>query len=224
MTSSELPSRVEPAEAPQDLYWNGEGQAEQERRRYFRIEEQVILSFREVPLEEVPPITELRELPELPCNPFALTSSLELLSQESRSLMRRIERESPDIADCLKVIERKVDIIARTLMSRESDLTECPPREVNLSASGLSFAIDQTFEPGSVLEVKMVLLPNLVGVLAYGKVIYCRKNTAPVGPPYRIGVDFIGLSDQDRELLIRHVVRRQSQLLRSQKQGLEPSA
>ena len=160
MTSERL-SSSEPAQEPQDLYWNGEGQAEQERRRYFRIEEQVILTFREVPFEEIPAVTELRELPELPCNPFALTSSLELLSQEARSLLRRIEREDPDIADCLRVIERKVDIIGRTLMSRESDLTECPPKEVNLSASGLSFATDQTFDSGSVLEIKMVLLPNL---------------------------------------------------------------
>ncbi len=201
-----------------DVYWNGLGEAEKERRRYFRVEEQVILSFREIAPKDIPDVTEFRELPELPCNPFALASSLELLSQESRSLLRRFERESPDIAECLRIIERKIDLIGRVFMSRESDLAECPPQEVNLSASGLSFATDQTYEPGQVLEIKMVLLPNMIGVIAYGRVIYCRRNSTPAGPPYRLAVDFIGLCDQDRELLIRQVIRRQSQLLRNKKQ------
>jgi hypothetical protein len=203
------------------LYWNERGESEAERRRYFRIEEQVILTFQEISPQEIPETTELQELPELPCNPFALASSLELLSQESRALLRRIEREQPDLAECLRIIERKIDLIGRVFMSRESDLTECPPQEVNLSASGLSFAIGQAIDAGRVLEIKMVLLPNLVGVRAYGRVIYCRKNAAASGPPYRVAVDFIGLSDQDRELLIRQVVRRQSQLLRNKKQELQ---
>lgn len=200
-----------------ETYCNALGEHERERRRYFRIEEQVILSFREISPKDIPDTTEFKELSELPCNPFALASSLELLSQESRTLLRKFERESPDIAECLKVIERKVDLIGRVFVSRESDLLECPPQEVNLSASGLSFAIDQTYDPGQVLEIKMVLLPNMVGVVAYGRVIYCRKNTAAAGQPYRIAVDFIGLSDRDREMLIRQVVRRQSQILRSKK-------
>ncbi|SMF95440.1 PilZ domain-containing protein [Methylomagnum ishizawai] len=213
---------TEEALDPEADFPNTQGGTERERRRYFRIEEQVILSFKEISPREIPDLAGFQEITELPCNPFALASSLELLSQESRFLLRKIERDAPDIAEALRIIERKVDLVTRVFMSREPDLAECLPQEINLSASGLSFSIDQTYDPGRVLEIKMVLLPNMVGVIAYGRVIYCRRNVTLAGQPYRVGVDFIGLSDRDREMLIRHVVRRQSQILRGQKQNGQP--
>lgn len=181
-----------------------------ERRRYFRIEEHVILVFREIEAEAVPVDSSFREVV---LDPFALGSQLELLSLESRALMRRIERDEPDIAEYLKLLERKIELIARSIVSAETDLADHSPREVNLSASGMAFLSDNAYTPGQVLELKLALLPNLLGVAAYGRVIYCRKQTQG----YRIGVDFIGLSERDRELLIRHITKRQSRQLRDKK-------
>lgn len=181
-----------------------------ERRRYFRIEEHVILVFREVEAKAVPADASFREVA---LDPFALGSQLELLSLESRALMRRIERDEPDIAEYLKLLERKIELIARSVVSAETDLADHSPREVNLSASGMAFLSENAYTPGQVLELKLALLPNLLGVAAYGRVIYCRKQVLG----YRIGVDFIGLSERDRELLIRHITKRQSRQLRDKK-------
>ncbi len=192
--------------------------AEKERRRYFRIEDEIILFFREIAPDEIP---DNRSPREFPLDSFALSARLDLLTQESRTLLRRVERESPEIGDFLKVLERKIDLIARTFLNYEANLSEQSLQRVSLSASGLSFDVDKPCAAGKVLEIKMVLQPELVGLTAYGRVVYCNKNAPDSELPYRISVDFVGLRDNDRELLIRHVVRRQLQQLRNKKRPLE---
>lgn len=192
--------------------------AEKERRRYFRIEDEIILFFREIAPDEIP---DNRSPREFPLDSFALSASLDLLTQESRKLLRRVERDFPEIGDFLKVLERKIDLIARTFLNYEANLPEQSPQRVSLSASGLSFDVDKPCAAGKVLEIKMVLQPELVGLTAYGRVVYCKKNAPDSELPYQISVDFVGLRDSDRELLIRHVVRRQLQQLRDKKRPSE---
>lgn len=194
---------------------DSELESEQERRRYFRIEEDIILLCREVEQEDVPEHTCLEEIPD---DPFAMSAMLELLTQESRGVLRRFEREQPDIADFLKIMDRKIDLIGRIIMTRETARTEYATQKVNLSASGLAFNTEKPCTPGQVLELKIVLMPSMIGVVAYGRVIDCRKSVEQTSSPYQIAVDFVGLCERDRELLIRHVVKRQLQQLRSRRQ------
>lgn len=191
---------------------------EKERRRYFRIEDEIILFFREIAPDDIPVN---RSPPDFPLDSFALSAGLDLLTQESRKLLRKIERDSPDIGDFLKILERKIDLVGRAFLSYEANLPEQTAQRVSLSASGLSFDAEDPYVPGKVLELKMVLQPNWVGLIAYGRIVYCKKNDAGSELPYQISVDFVGLCDSDRELLIRHVVRRQLHQLRNKKQPSE---
>ncbi|BBA37268.1 type IV pilus assembly PilZ [Methylocaldum marinum] len=191
---------------------------EKERRRYFRIEDEIILFFREIAPDDIP---DNRSPRDFPLDSFALSASLDLLTQESRKLLRKIERDSPEVGDFLKVLERKIDLVARSFLSYEANLAEQSTQRVSLSASGLSFEVEKPYAPGKVLEIKMVLHPDLVGLIAYGRIVYCKKNPPDSDLPYQISVDFVGLRDSDRELLIRHVVRRQLQQLRNRKRPSE---
>jgi hypothetical protein len=186
-----------------------------ERRRYFRIEDEVILFLREVTAEQLPKGDVFEDHP---LDAFSLSARLDLLSQEARIPLRRIAREQPDLLDYLKIVERKIDLIARALLEKESDLVEQSANRVSLSASGIAFDADMGFSQGALLELKMVLSPALVGVVAFGKVVHCRHSRDNPERPYRIGVDFIDIKEQDREALIRHVIRKQSLQLRSHKQ------
>jgi len=188
--------------------------AENERRRYFRIEDEIVLFFSEIAPDEIPDDRSPRDFP---LDSFALSASLDLLTQESRKLLRKIERDSPEIGNFLKVLERKIDLVARAFLSFEANLSEQPAQRVSLSASGLSFDGDKPYAPGKVLEIRMVLQPDWIGLIAYGRIVYCKQNAPGSELPYRISVDFVGLRDCDRELLIRHVVKRQLQQIRNKK-------
>jgi len=186
-----------------------------ERRRYFRIQDEIILFFREIAADQVP---DGETFQEYALDSFSLSSRLDLLTLESRSQMRKIERDYPEVADFLKTLEQKIELIARALLSSETNLASQPTSHVSLSASGLAFDADAGFKLGGVLELKMILPPALVGIIAYGRVVYCKQNMNENLPPFHIAVDFIGLRERDRELLIRHVVKKQLQQLRDKKQ------
>ncbi len=185
-----------------------------ERRRYFRIEDEIVLVYRPVSPEDVP---DSENFPRQMADQFSITSTLEFLTQESQAQLRSIQREYPEVAGFLQTLERKIDVLAQALLTRNNPLLDQPTRKVNLSAAGLAFDTGQAMSEGSVLELKMVVPPALVGIMTFGRVVYCRKNED--GPDYRVGVDFLSMREQDREFLIRHVVKRQLSKLREQKQA-----
>jgi c-di-GMP-binding flagellar brake protein YcgR len=182
-----------------------------ERRRYFRVEDEIILTYRPIPPEEVPDPEQFQSQ----CvDHFSLTSTLECLSRESLLQFRLIQRDHPEVAKYLEVLERKIQVLAQAFLLSANPLSDQPTRKVSLSASGLAFEAEQSLAEGQILELKLVVPPALVGILTFGKVVYCRLKE---DSRYRIGVDFLALRDQDREFLIRHVVKRQLVQLRERK-------
>lgn len=189
-----------------------------ERRRFFRIDDQINLYYKKVDASVVTPASHMNGNLLGNCS---LSAALELISQESQVLMHRLERTVPDIADYLKLIESKIDLISQAMTMQNSDFKEKDTRNANLSASGLAFESEEALSVGDYLEIKMLLVSCMAVIVTYGKVIYCKPIKNPDNHfSHVIGVDYINMKEQDRELLIRHVVKRQMQQIREQK---EPS-
>ncbi len=184
-----------------------------ERRRYFRIDDEIMLVYRSISPEDIPAPEQFQSR-FVDC--FSLTSTLEYLTQESQAQLRLIQRDYPDVAKYFEALERKIEVLAHAFMVSNNRLTDQPTHKVNLSASGIAFDTEQFLVEGQILELKMVVPPALVGIMTFGKVIYCRGRGDGL---YRAGVDFLSLRDQDREFLIRHVIKRQLNLLREQRRS-----
>lgn len=189
-----------------------------ERRRYFRIDDEIILVYRSISPQDMPDPEQFQSR-FVDC--FSLTSTLEYLTQESQAQLRLIQRDYPDVAKYFEALERKINVLAQAFMVSHNSLTDQPTHKVNLSASGIAFDTAQFLAEGQILELKMVVPPGLVGIVTFGKVIYCRKQEDGL---YRTGVDFFSLRDQDREFLIRHVIKRQLTQLRAQRRSPSDSA
>ncbi len=187
-----------------------------ERRRFFRIDDEVNLYYRKV--DENSP-TKVDRISEQLLSNCSLTSALEMVSQEARPLLVRIEKDNPEIAQYLKLIDTKIDLVSQAVMMQRSDLEETESRNVNLSASGLAFDSEEKLESGTYLEIKLLLLSCMAVIVTYAKVIYCQPWMQPEpGRAFRIGVDYVSIAEQDRELLIKHIVKRQMQLIRETRQ------
>jgi hypothetical protein len=189
-----------------------ENKRTEERRRYFRIEDEIILFYRKVSPEQV---ARQSDATELAPDCFSLSAELDFLTQESRLLLRRIERTLPEVADFLKTLDKKVNLIAQKILLDESHATRQTTRAVDISGSGLAFDSEKPLETDVLLELKMILPPEFVGVVVHGKIVYCKEN-APGDDrlPYRLGVDFLSIREQDREMLIRHIFKREMRHLR----------
>lgn len=186
-----------------------------ERRAYFRIDDAVRLSLRPVPPEELGRLKE--RLEENLVNSFTVMSSLAAISGEMVVNLRRIENSDPDVAAYLKALDRKIEILGQALTATDNELMEQPAHPVNLSAGGMSVLVNERYEPGQILEIRMLLFPSFTGVFMFGDVIDCEPVTEPdrdSGYGYRMRISFTHMREQDRDLIIRHVLRCQSNQLR----------
>jgi len=105
-------------------------------------------------------------------------------------------------------------------MKQANNFTDRNMRKANISASGLAFESDTVIERGQFLEIKLLLTSCLAGIVIYGKVIYCKAvGGGDITLPFQIGIDYVNLQEQGREVLIKHVVKRQMQQIREQKRS-----
>lgn len=189
----------------------------EERRRFFRIDDEVNLYYKVVDEQTVFATNQVTN--DLLSN-CSLVTALDVLDQEARLVMQRIEKNNPEVAEYLKIIDTKTNLIAQETMRQGHDLSESNIRNVNISASGVAFESANEVTEGDYLEVKLLLTSCFAVIVIYGKVIYCNKsNNGKEIMPFQIGIDYINLKDHDREILVKHVVKRQMQQIREQKES-----
>ncbi len=193
-----------------------------ERRKFFRIEDSVRLALREVERGELDRRLENIELNM--ADSFTLMTGLNAIGQQVSASLRRIETKDPDIADYLKALDKKLDLISKAFLAEEVDMMDKPARAVNLSAGGMAVYGREPMQSGKVLEIKMLLLPSYTGILTYGTLVDCvMMEGEELDPeyPYRLRIDFSFMRDTDRDALIRHVLLKQAEWLRLRREKRE---
>lgn len=176
-------------------------QDEDDRREYYRIEDTIALEFSLLSGAEALASDELHDSSPL----FNLLSDLHLMDFESQHLLRHISERDRTLANYLKVINKRIDLLGQALA--QSLLRDIgTPRRVSLSEGGVSFNNSQAIATGSHLALKMVLMPQALGLLLRAKVVHCR----PREQHFEIGTEFESLTDAQRQLLARHILQRQA--------------
>jgi len=194
-----------------------------ERRSFFRIDDTVRLSLRRIPPEELQTRLERQEH-DLAGN-FTVLSSLAAITAQTSAGLRRIENRDQDLAAYLRAIDQKIEVIGRAFIAAEPELVAETAVPVNLSAGGMCAGIEERYEPGTDIEIRMLLFPSFTGLMIYGTVVECRPahgEELSAGYQHLARIEFSHIREQDRELLIRHLLRRQSDQLRDrQEKGAE---
>lgn len=200
---------------------NDGGEMADDRRQFFRVDDSIRVNI--CTLSE--PEAHARRTQGLADAPhsFTLMSSLSAISAQTAINLRRIENHDPDIAAYLRAIDQKIEVLGRAFLNQEPELMGIPARSVNLSAGGMALDVQQSYAPGTSVEVKMLLFPSFSGLLTLGRVIGC----VPIPPAqmhedyaFNLRIEFDAMSDTDCDILMRHIVRRQSDALRRRQQGI----
>lgn len=194
-----------------------------DRRNFFRIDDTVRMSLRRVPAEELE--MRLERLEHDLAGNFTVLSSLSAITAQMTAGLRRIENRDPDLAAYLRAIDQKIEVIGRAFIATEPELVAEEAVPVNLSAGGMCAGVEEHFESGADIEIRMLLFPSFTGLMIYGNVIECdrAKVEHPSGRYQHLArIEFTHIREQERELLIRHLLRRQSDQLRDrQAQDIE---
>lgn len=187
-----------------------------DRRGFFRINDEVNLFYTKIDEKLV---TEPHHVSGNILNSCSLSTALETVSQDSLVLLRRLEKNLPDVADYLRLMETKIDLLAQAIMMQGFQFKENDTRNVNISATGMAFNCEKALKEGDYLEIKMMLVSSMTVIVTYGRVIYCTNSQSSDNQyPYLVGVDFINMKDDDKELLIKYVIKKQLKQIRDNKQ------
>jgi hypothetical protein len=192
----------------------------QERRNFFRIDDQVRLTLREISGDELE--KSLDRLEHDVAGNFTVMSSLAAITSQMAMSMRRIENRDPDLAAYLRAIDQKIEVIGRAFIQQEPEFHAKHAVPVNLSAGGMCVGVDEPCAVGTVLEIRMLLFPSFTGLLIFGTVVTVEEAPADgeLGDFSHLArIEFSHIRESDRELLIRHLLRRQSLQLRDRAEG-----
>jgi len=177
----------------------------QDRRQFYRIDHQVALEYRVVPEADVMASAHPYHFDVSPH--FMLLGELQALDSETAHLLRRIDKTQPDVASYLRLLNTKIDLLARSLVSQElSDSTGLRLKSINLSEGGLSFDSNQALRQGDYLALKLVFPQACTGLLLYARVQRC----APIQDGFNIAIEFFKLTESCRSLIARHILEAQA--------------
>ena len=187
----------------------------QDRRRYFRINDWVGLSYRPVSLQ-----LDREARSEGDNVQISSAQLLDTIDKELAEALNLLWRNSPAVANVLGLLNKKMNFLASgmALDYLPGETVTHEQAHVNISACGIAFGCDESFKAGELLELQLLLKPANTRLQVKGRVNACEKARAGRGKPYFLRLDFVDIQTQVQEELIQHIVRRQSVQLNAQLQ------
>lgn len=177
-----------------------------ERRRYFRINETVGISYQRIGNSESHGKKE-----------ESLTSEVARIFEQDDQivkLLNELKSDNPLMAQLAVLLNRKIDRIADQQVLRNDLLKRIAHRvkEVNISACGMAFMNDEPIGEGERLRLELKLFPAEVTVQTFARIVSCDLDEE--SRQYYWRMDFYSMSAHSQETLIQHIVRSQSAQLK----------
>ena len=182
-----------------------------ERRKDFRADVPVCLSI-DVPVALSHKALKPSEGQAVPWtwDELAVTPDLLKTMVDEKDLIIR----DPLLLQVLTRIDWLLTSIIKTL-SKDKNLTHAIPEfiTVNLSSSGIRFLSDQEYTVGGFLVLRLLLRP-FIPIQAVGKVLRVCPARKIGEQQFETAVEFTEIAADDREAIIRHVLRAQASIQR----------
>lgn len=182
---------------------------ESDRRRYFRIADQIGLALTPLTAAEA---EQLLERLEAPSSRAGLLNDLQAIRERHLPERRALEYKFPTVAAYIKVIEHQIDTLAQAVGEVE-DFPGVADTPACLSAQGVSVQWLTAFVVESAVDLRLTLFPDRVLVRSLARVVRCDPFE---DGSYRLALDFVHVREADREAIIRHVYRLQRLQLQAQ--------
>ena len=185
-----------------------------ERRRYYRIDDEVDLNMQLVTQAEIDDCLEDFWANE---HAFSMRNNYNFQIEQHIGDRHKIEAKMPELARYLGVLEKQIDRITEKLIGDEHDASMIR-KAVNISAQGISFCIDQPPAQGKLVELKLKLLPSGLRLVIIARVVLVENDSSREPNQARISLDFENLHEADREILIKHIHAKQLETLSNTKE------
>ena len=174
-----------------------------ERRRFFRIDDRLRLAVRRVADADARAAKG---------GDFGADEFLAGIDRGIAAIIAAARVQAPAVGELAQLLNRKLDYVIERLGQLEAPHAAPPlaEHEVSISACGIGLQSAERYEAGETLQVELLLPPDDTRLCVPARVVRCRDAAQGA---YRLQLDFAGMGQDDQELLIRFIVRRQGQFL-----------
>ncbi len=185
-----------------------------ERRRYFRIQDTIEIGFRTLTEEE-------RE------DPDALLGrgeELDGVEKELARLLIQVQSKHPDFSRIVELLNRKIDFLHHSLAktSRMDMTREYELRLVDISGCGAAIPVTGRHGHGDLLLLQFNLPAPFRPVRTIAKVVSCKPLKTPRDLlDHMVRVEFDHIMESDQEILIQYLMKRQVLELKARREARE---
>ena len=173
----------------------------QDRRRFFRIDDRLLLALRRV-----------ADAGDASARGARTADALIEIDRRLKVLIASARVQAPAMAELAELLNRKLDQVVETLQLSEELAQRAAFREyeLNLSACGAALVTGESFAPGERLAMEILFPPDDERLQVAARVVRCVPRDGGGSVLY---LDFAGIAAEDQEFLIQYIVRRQGQFL-----------
>jgi len=190
-----------------------QAQRSEERREYFRIDDDVFLRYRVLEDDSLDAARERFEQRE---RRHSITGELNRITRRLDSHIKSVKLANAELARCLEVMNDKIDLLVQYTLIQDPDAEARPNRHVSISAGGMAFCCDDELQPGDYLEMSFKLFPSYREIDAIAEVVSTQCTDQHCNPEnHGLALRFIVIEEHDRDALQEHVLKRELQRRRA---------
>ncbi len=181
-----------------------------ERRRYYRMEDTITLKYQIMEDHDYEQEIQFAEIDYIKQSDIHHTSS----GYDSRieELTQQLTSKDPLVSEIVTLLNKKISLMELMLKNQTTeDVFKNSMDSINISGSGIAFISEKPLQEDTPLKIELLLEPENEILSLLAKVISCREEE---NNSYIIAVDYEGISEDDREKIIQHVVKKQTLALK----------
>ncbi|MGI9205878.1 MAG: PilZ domain-containing protein [Woeseiaceae bacterium] len=136
-----------------------------------------------------------------------------------------LKSESLALAECMMLLNEKISLLMEELPGLKANkvaLAKQPPQICELGADGMLFASAKNYPADTKLALRFLLASDNRYVETFCRVV---RSDDPPGDdeslPYGIAVEFLGMKQEQKDILIQHLFDRESETLRMRRLKLD---
>jgi len=188
-----------------------------DRREFFRINDNVYLTLKPIDSNEIVDLASaIRNKSGIDAN--SEQHQLTTLQNAFSHVTDQINQTDREVARALRLLNDKVNLIAQMVTRQKTRPEDCIATDVNLSGGGLSLMCQQEHQKKQAFDFKIELRPSGSIIHGIASVVGCSQPyDAPKDTPYLLRLVFSHMTENDRNLLVKHTLTRQAELLRASK-------
>ncbi len=177
----------------------------EERRRFFRIDDEAEISFRTLSDEEFSSWQDTQN--------NSADDGLAKLETELGISIAQLKSQQPHLGKMFELLNQKINLAIGRDYKTQGFVDSGELKPINLSACGIAFHSDEALNCDQSILLQMKLKPSNVAIVTTGKVVSSdTRNGKNI-----VRIDFHDLSDSHQDLLMQHLFQVQSRELKKQR-------